>query len=91
MTIQELYAKKSQFATRNVGTELVLVPLKNNVADMNALYTMNETGSFIWDHIDGTNTEEAIVLALKAEFEVEETEARRDLEGFLRSISEMML
>jgi len=90
MTIKELFTRKNQFATRNVGPELVLVPLRNNVADMNELYTMNESGSFIWELIDGKNTEEEIVAALMEQFDVDERTAREDLDEFIGSVSEMI-
>ena len=49
MEIRQLNAIKSKFVTRTVGDELVIVPLSGNVAQMNRLFTLNETGKFIWE------------------------------------------
>ena len=46
MNLQTLHELKSRFVARNVGNELILVPLTANVAQMNELFTLNETGKF---------------------------------------------
>lgn len=83
MDLIQLYNKKSQFAIRNVGKEKVLVPVRKNIASMTEIYTLNEVGSFIWDKIDGKNTEQDIVNAIVSEFEVDETMAKNDLKEFI--------
>ena len=83
MDITELYKRKSQFAIRNVGNEKILVPIKNNIANMTEMFTLNEVGSFIWDHIDGKNTEEYLALAIANEFDVDELTAKKDLAEFI--------
>lgn len=86
MNLSELHKKKPLFAIRNVGDEKVLVPLKNNIANMTEIYTLNEVGSYIWDHIDGKNSEEDIVNAITAEFDIDELTAKNDLAEFLNKI-----
>jgi hypothetical protein len=83
MDLKELYLKKSQFTTRLVGNELILVPLKSKVIDMNELFTLNEVGCFIWEHINEHNSENDIVKAVISEFEVNDNIARMDVANFL--------
>lgn len=90
MNLNEIYKRKSQFATRIVGTELILVPVKKNIADMEELFTLNEVGSFIWTNINGENTIEDIVIKISEEFDVEESIANADLEEFLIKLSTLM-
>ena len=90
MDITGLFNKKSQFATRYVGKELVLVPVKNSVAEMNELFTLNEVGSFIWENIDGINTEESIAASVADEFEVDMQTAKTDVADFLYRLTEMV-
>jgi hypothetical protein len=83
MDINELYNRKSLFAIRNVGAEKILVPIKNNIANMTELFTLNEVGSFIWDKIDGKNTKENIAIAITNEFDIDELTAKKDLAEFI--------
>ncbi len=90
MNTIELFNKKSHFATRLVGEELILVPLTDRIADMNELFTLNEVGSFIWDNIDGKNNEEDIANAIVDNFEVDIDIARKDVAAFIQKLSEMI-
>lgn len=90
MTLTEIFQKKSGFATRKVGNELVLVPLKGSVAHMSEMFTMNEVASFIWDEIDGRNTENVILTSLIETFEIDLETARADYDAFIVQLSEMM-
>ena len=51
MDLKTIYLKKTDFVVREIGNELILVPLVGNVAKMNEMFTMNETGKFIWESI----------------------------------------
>ena len=90
MNLKEVYKRKSHFATRIVGSELILVPVKKNIADMDELFTLNEVGSFIWTNINGQNSIEDIVSKIAEEFEVEESTAKTDLEEFLKKLETLM-
>ena len=90
MNLKSLQKIKSGFVTREVGHELVLVPLTGNVAQMNELFTMNETGKFIWENIDDEITVDELAEKMVEAFEVSPEIARRDIVGFLEKMSEMM-
>jgi hypothetical protein len=86
MIFSDLYNNKAQFVARTVGSELILVPVKSNVADMDKILTLNEVGSFIWGKIDGKNSEEDIVHAVEAEFDVDNETASKDIKEFLNRL-----
>ena len=90
MNLKSLQKIKSGFVTREVGTELVLVPLTGNVAQMNELFTMNETGRFIWENICDDTTIEDMVEKMVETFDVTPEIAEKDITGFLEKMSEMM-
>jgi len=90
MNLKSLQKIKSGFVTREVGTELVLVPLTGNVAQMNELFTMNETGRFIWENICDDTTIEDMVEKMVETFDVTPEIADKDITGFLKKMSEMM-
>lgn len=90
MNIKTLQKIKAGFVTREVGHELVLVPLSGNVSQMNELFTMNETGKFIWENIHEDTTVDDLVELMVETFEVSPETAKRDIVGFLEKMSEMM-
>jgi len=83
MDIQTLFNIKSKFVAREVGNELILVPLTENVAQMSELFTMNETAKFIWENITETTTIKDIETSMTDTFDIDAETARKDIENFL--------
>lgn len=71
---------------RRVGDEYILVPVTDNIADMTRIYTLNDTGAFVWDSIDGISSGESIALALAREYGVEPEVTRADVEACLADL-----
>ena len=46
------YERNPDFIYRRVVDELVLVPVRQEVADMDCIYTMNAMGAFIWERLE---------------------------------------
>jgi hypothetical protein len=69
--------------TRKTGNEYVLVPVANNIADMDSVFTLNETGAFIWDQIDGIRTVAEIVELLVQEYDIDSEIAGKDVFEFI--------
>lgn len=90
MTLKEIFKLKPRFVTRQVGNEMVLVPIETNVANMNELFTMNGTACFIWNNINDSNTVEDIVNLLVQEFDIDSNTALADLKAFTESIGKVM-
>jgi len=86
MNLQTLHKLKSRFVARNVGNELILVPLTANVAQMNELFTMNETGKFIWENINENSTVLEIENLMIETFDIDSAIAKRDIELFLSKL-----
>jgi len=75
--------KASSIVTREIAGETILVPIRQNVGDLESIYTLNETASRIWALIDGRRSLGDIRAALVARFEVEQAEAEQDLLEFV--------
>jgi hypothetical protein len=91
MEIQTLYQLKSKFVAREVGNELILVPLTGNVAQMSELFTLNETAKFIWENSTEKTTVEDMENALTETFTIDRETARKDIENFLRQMEIMFI
>ncbi len=80
---------KSKFVAREVGGELVVVPLTGNIAHMNELFTFNASAKLLWEELKEDSTEETLVQALLDNYEVDETVAAADVKKFLARLEEM--
>lgn len=86
MEIQDFQQLKSKFVAREVGNELIIVPITGNVAQMNALFTLNETGKFIWENVSENKTIDQLALEMTEIFEIDSATAKNDIETFLTKI-----
>jgi hypothetical protein len=91
MDIKLLHNLKSNFVTREVGNELIIVPLSSNVAHMNELFTLNETAKFIWENIDTQSTIEGLITLITDSFDINDETAARDIEAFLANLERMLM
>ena len=90
MDLQKLYELKSKFVVRAVGNELILVPLTGNVAQMNELFTMNETAKFIWENLEENTTVAKLEELMTEAFDVDTETAKKDIEAFIRKLETML-
>jgi hypothetical protein len=77
------YERNPEFIFRRIVDELVLVPIRQDVADMDCIYTMNPVGAFIWEKLDGRATLGDLQSAVVDEFAVDPEVAAADLREFL--------
>ena len=82
------FTKSDDLATRDIAGETIIVPVKNNVGDLNSIYTLNEIGTFIWRLIDGTTSITQIVNAICEEYDVLSEEAEKDVHTLISFLEE---
>ena len=87
MKLQQLFEMKSKFVARAVGNELILVPLTGNVAQMNELFTLNETAKFIWENIKENTTVEELETLMTDAFDIDNQTAKNDIENFILKLA----
>ena len=89
--MKSILSHSPSVVTRKTGNEYVLVPVTNNIADMTSVYTLNETGAFIWEQIDGKNTILEIIEKLTREFEIDNDTAAKDVLLFLEDMNKYLI
>ena len=77
--LEAVYRQDPSIVSRNIAGEMILVPIRNNVGDLESIYTLNETAARIWELLDGERTLQAVRDAIADEFEVEADEATTDM------------
>jgi len=73
------YEKNPSFVSRRIADEMLLVPIRRSVDDVDCLYALNEVAARVWDLIDVATPVTSVRDAIVAEFEVEAWEADRDV------------
>ena len=80
---------KRELVLREIAGDLILVPSGKSALDLNGMLTLNEVGAEIWKMLPEVKDENEIVCRLLDEYEVEETQLRRDVAEFTDKMKEL--
>jgi hypothetical protein len=80
------FSKESDFATRSILGETIIVPIKDGVGDLNSIYVLNELGTQIWELIDGQSSIHRMIEEICKAYDVGPEEAEKDAIEFLNAL-----
>ena len=87
MSIEEKhYARNPDYVFRRIVDEMILVPIHQDMADLDCIYSLNSLGAFIWEQLETPETKGKLKSAIQVEFEAEIDIIRQDLETFLQEM-----
>jgi len=89
--LNTIVTQSPSIVTRKTGNEYVLVPVANNIADMNSVYTLNETGAFIWEQIDGKKSVKDLIEILIVEYQIDRETATEDVLSFIEEMKKYLI
>ena len=81
--------QSDRVVSRVVAGEHILVPLASRGVDIDSIFNLNGTGTFIWERIDGVRTVEEIADQIAGEFQVSREQASADCRDFLSQLLEV--
>jgi methyltransferase-like protein len=87
--LDRVYQKNQNFVFRQIDDETLLVPIKDSVGDMGAIYNLNTVAAFVWQHLDGQKTLQDIKHLVADEFEVADSDAEQDLTEFVAELEKI--
>jgi methyltransferase-like protein len=87
--LDRVYQKNQNFVFRQIDDETLLVPIKDSVGDLGAIYNLNSVAAFVWQHLDGQKTLQDIKGLLTDEFEVSGLDAEQDLTEFVTELEKI--
>lgn len=76
---------KEGFILRKIAGQTVVLPTGGDL-DLNMMITLNETGAFLWEHLQEETDEAALVQALLAEYEVTAEVAAKAVAAFVEKL-----
>ena len=87
--LDKVYKKSDSVVSRKIADEFILIPIRQNVADLESIYTLNEVGARIWELMDGKMTVREIKEKIVEEFEVTAHEAEKDIAEYLQQLEKI--
>lgn len=73
--------------SRVVADEAIVVPIRRGVADLNSIYTFNESGTLLWSLIEKGLDRAQLVSQLQSHYGLSREQAAADAEAFLKELS----
>ncbi len=86
MDLEKIYKKSDSVVSRKIADEVILVPIRQDVGDLEKIYTLNEVASRIWELVDGRATLKEIRDVIVNEYEAPPIEVEKDIMGCLREL-----
>jgi len=84
--LDKVYKKSDSIVFRKIADEFILVPIRQNVGDLESISTLNEVAARIWELIDGNMKVSEIKDKIIEEFEVTPQQAEKDLIEYLQQL-----
>ena len=78
---------KEGFVLRTVAGENVVIPSGNNM-DLSVMMTLNDTGRFLWEQLETEKTQEQLLAAVLAEYDVSAEVAEPYIAEFVEKLGE---
>lgn len=88
-SLEHSYSKDPSIVSREIAGETILVPIHQNVGDLESIYTLNETGAFAWKLMDGERTLSEILNRIINDYLVDDDEAEKDLLELIAQLEEI--
>ena len=88
---RSVFRRSTDVVCRQVGHESILVPIRNNVGNLDFVYTLSPVAARIWQLMDGVRTADEIVETICAEYDVDRDTALSDLAALVADLAEVSL
>ena len=87
--LDKVYKKSDSIVSRKIADEFILVPIRQNVGDLESISTLNEVAARIWELIDGTMKLREIKAKIVEEFDVTPQQAEKDLVDYIKQLEKI--
>lgn len=79
----QLFKRNPDYVFRKIVDEYVLVPVHQNVVNMECIYTLNDVGALLWEGLAAPVSLAKLAEAVMNDFEVDHDTVQRDLHDFI--------
>ena len=78
--------RNGSFLLREVAGKQVVVPLGKAAVAFPGMLTLNDSGVYLWQLLEQEQTEDSLVQAMCARYDVTDDTAREDIAAFLTKL-----
>lgn len=89
MSQETRYQRNPDFIYRKIVDESVLIPIHQDIANMDSIFTLNGIGAFIWEQLEQPTTQASLQAAILDEYDANQEVLLADLENFLGQMKEI--
>jgi hypothetical protein len=89
--MEPVYKRSNDVVCRQVGSESILVPIRNHVGSLESIFVLSPVAARIWSLIDGTTPLGQIVDTVCEEYEIDRNTASEDVRQLIDSLEEIAL
>jgi hypothetical protein len=86
MELDRRYVRDADFVFRRISDEVILLPIRRNLGDLESIFSLNEVGARIWELLDGERSLAEIRDTLLAEFDASADAVDADLAEFVATL-----
>lgn len=86
MSQEPRFVRNPEFIFRKIVDELVLVPVHQNLADMDSIFTLNEVGAFLWEKLQEPLSLSAIRAIVSDAYDVDPGVVSTDIDAFMKDM-----
>jgi hypothetical protein len=88
---RSVFRRSEEVVCRAVGLESILVPIRNNVGNLDFVYTLSPVAARIWSLLDGVRTADEVVDAIVAEYDADRDTVMADLAELVSDLAGVSL
>jgi len=86
-----VFRHSAEVVCRKVGAESILVPIRQNVGNLDFVYTLSAVAADVWALVDGQHSVDAIVDAICAGYDIDRETAAADVTALLTDLADAAL
>jgi len=80
--------RSSNVVSRVVADEAIVVPIRRGAADLDSIYTFNESGTKLWSMIEEGLDTTGLASYLQSEYGLTQAQALLDAEAFVKDLTQ---
>ena len=82
----KVFRKKEEVVSREIAGETILVPVRGKLADMQKIFSLNQTAEYIWQNLSGKKKLNDILEGVLSQFDVSKKEVEKDILEFITEL-----
>jgi len=86
LTEEIKYQRNPDFIYRKIVDESVLIPIHQDIANMDSIFTLNSVGAFIWEKLEQPLTQAILQEVILDEYNADPEVLLADLDTFMNQM-----